>query len=703
MIVDPRGPTRARHRARSAAVAVVALVTLLAGLVATAPEALAQDGVPGVRLVLSDLDAVVGPGSVPASDADQPPSDVSTSLRARVLVENGSDTTLDRLRLVVEVHDRLTTRSGLRAAVEGPGPEGPGRVVVDRAIDPLAPGAVGQELLEVADERGGWAAPGLGITLHPVVVSVLRGTEVLDEVRTAAVWLEGRPLAPVETTALLPVSAVPARLLEGVGLADALRPGAEVDRLVTTAEAASPGTFSLAPDAALLEDLRAAADGGVAGAETLLARLQAVLAAAPTGPVTQPYALADVSSLAASPATAELASLAVTEGRQRIRGLSGRAPAAVDLAPTSVGPGALDLVPVDLLAVRWDDGAGPDLSANPTVDLPPAVRTTRTPSGRTLSVLVGDPWVTRLLADADGEAGWAVDAHRVMAETAMLHAEAPGTGGRTLALLPPPAWGAPGDLGPELATRLLAAPWLRISDPGGVVAASTEPVAGWTAVPATELEPDLRTTLATARQRLGGLASSLLSPLDATDGTATGPPVDLRTTSDELLRATSSLLDVPAATERVAAVRAAVDAALGTVEVPVGAAVTLTSERGTVPVTLQHPDGTGLDVRVTVTGQGRLAFVGGQEQRVALTPGGTSTVSFDATALGRGTFPVLVTVTTADGAVVLDSAILSVRATVVSRPALVAVGVVVLLLLLLGGRRRRRGPQLEVVRDPDTT
>lgn len=696
----PGGGGGARRTGRAAA-----LTAVLAVVLAVAPAA-AQEPlqVPDARLVLVDLEAVVGPGSRPPDvTPDGPPELDGPAATARLVVENTGGLELDALRLVVESHPRATSRSQLRAALDGPGPETSGRVVVDRPLDTLPVGGLGQELLEVQPDLGQWGAADLDVAVHPLVVSVVRGSEVLDSVRTAVVWLGMAPAEPLRATAVLPVAAPPASLLAGVGTADDLRPGALVDRLVRTAEAA-PGVFAIAPDVATVEDLRSASAGGVEGAEQLLERLRSQVALASAGPLSTVYAGSDLQALTSSELTADLAATAVAEGRRRLRLATDRPPGEAHLAVGPASPTTLDLVPTDLLVTRWDAAGGVDLEANPSADLPPPVRTTRTASGRVLQVLVGDPWVTDLLGGADGRAGWHVDAHRVLVESAMVHAESPAARGRVLVLVPPESWEAPGGLGPALAERLAAAPWLELSDPG-TVAALADAGAGWAPVPAAGSSSPVAAVLAelaATRARLDGLSTAtagLTGPVEPDD-----PPVpDLRAAVDELLRATSIRLPgdrVAAARTRVQQVRAIVDGALGTVEVPDDAGVTLTSDTGTVPVTVRHADGVPMEVVVELESQGRLAFDPEPRRTVQLPADGTATVSFDTVALGRGQFPVEVRVSTPDGAVLLDRSVLSVRATVVSRPALLGVGAVVLGLLLLGGRRRRRRPRLEVVDTP---
>ena len=399
-------------------------------------------------------------------------------------------------------------------------------------------------------------------------------------------------------------------------------------------------------------------------------------------------------ALASSSSTADLATRAVVAGRQRIT-----LPSMLDVAPDGahhlVSPqtaASIDLAPVDVLLALWDDTSGPDLDANPSADLPPALRTGRSQAGRGLSVLVGDPWITDHLAAATGSSGWAVDAHRVVAETAMLFAQAPSREGRVVAVLPPVGWDAPGQLPDELYTRLAAAPWLRIDDPVTVAAEGTVTAPWPGASDLTTARTELLGRLATAEDRLLGLTSAVAA--------AETPPAVV-TRADDLLRA-ASVWPTPLPLDRAGRIleelEEEVDAAIGIVRVPDDSVVTLASERGVIPITIQHPEGAPLDVLVEVAAQGRLSFQDGTSREVRLEEGGTTTVSFDAIALSRGTFPLAVTVRTPSREVVLAGAVVRVRASAVSRPALVSIGVVVLLLLAVGRLRRPRQPQLEVVR-----
>ncbi len=685
---SPPSVTSGRARRRGTA----ALLVLLAVLPSWAVPAAASpvDRAPAARIVVNGLAAVVGPAEAETVPDSEEATGLPSTFSARVVVQNLTDAELDGLRLVVTVHDRSRTRSEFRRAmdptVEDIGPIE--SVAIDQPLDPLPAGAFAQLDVTIPAEEAGLLNDD-DVSVHPVRMSLVRAVTVLDEVRTAAVGV-ARPIArPLESVVVAPLDGPVERDDDATA---ALLPGGRLDRLLRALEQTPTGTVTLAPAPHTAEDLVRLVDGAVPGATDMLTRLRAVASERGAGVLSSPYALADVPALASSSSTDDLATQAVVRGRQRITSLLGVAPDGAHQLVSPQSATSVDLAPADVLVAPWDDTAGPDLDANPSADLPPALRTGRSAAGSGLSVLIGDPWVTDHLATATGANGWAVDAHRVVAETAMLFAQAPGREGRVLAVLPPLGWEAPGRLPDELYSRLAAAPWLRIADPV-TVAAEGSVSAPWTG--ATDIEQE-RTALlgriAETEDRLLGLSSAVA---------ASEEPPAVVTRADDLLRAASvwPAPDRLARAERILEeLEVAVDDAIGTVRVPADSVVTLASERGVIPVTIQHPDGVPLDVRVEVAAQGRLSFQDGTFRDVRLEEGGTTTVSFDAIALSRGTFPMAVTVRTPSREVVLAGAVVRVRASAVSRPALIAVGLVVLLLLGVGRLRRPRQPQLEVVR-----
>jgi hypothetical protein len=135
-------------------------------------------------------------------------------------------------------------------------------------------------------------------------------------------------------------------------------------------------------------------------------------------------------------------------------------------------------------------------------------------------------------------------------------------------------------------------------------------------------------------------------------------------------------------------VRRVLDRSFGTVAID-QTRITLTSDTGSIPVTLERTDGPPVTVVVEVASPGRLAWPEGRRSTpLVLEPGARQTVTFATEARSTGTFPVTVRVTDPTGRHDLASTTLSVRSTALSRPALVATGAIVLVLLAIGLVRR---------------
>jgi len=713
---------------RRAPASELLLVVLLALVGGGAPAADAQSS-RDVRLVVTAMTGVVGAGVPGAADGVDPPEDVTF----RLLVENRGDTDLDGLRIVVESWGRVDTRSEMRQALDG------GEVTAE-ANSPLdlqlldggaliAGGVAGVEVTLDADRLG---FDGSDATAHPVQISLVRGTQLLDQVRTAVVNLPEVPTAPLETVLVWPLDDAPWRGPDGTYEPEvdaATRPGGRLDELVRAVEQHPEVSVTLAPAAHLLEDLRDRADGyrlaadaaddrpdpsappdpallvtpddpTAIAANAFLRRLRDVATASSIAPVAGPYADVSLAGLAdgRDPLVA-LAGSAASDGRRRLQDLLDRRPdPGTFLATSPIDAAALDLVGADHLLVGYEQVRGPDLDASPTVDIPYALRRTTAPSGRPLFLTVGDPWMTRLLATLDTQHGPVVAAHRIVVETAMLQLRRPGVAGRPLLVLPPIGWDPPGRTAEEILTQLDAAPWIRLTDPAALLSrADRAPIAVQLAEPAAVLSDTLADALVAAEEALDAAVAAL--PDDGAEIQGR-PRVELE---EQLLRAPSAWYLGPGDDRAEALVRdvsETVDRAFGVVDVPDSARVTLTSERGTIPVTLRRQGGP-VTVKVTVDSQGGLAWPDGRTSpEVTLTEDGTQTVSFATRALSRGTFVVTVTVTDPTGERVLERTRLSVRSTAISGPALGVTGLIVALLLLRGLLRRQPAekPDLRVVR-----
>lgn len=668
-----------------------------------------------VSLRVSALTGVLGPGSGPPIDDDDPRDvpETAEDLELRVLVENTGDVEVGSLRLVVELHPAARSRDQLRSALDGE-PSTPAAQVHDLGIEggqPLRP----DELAGVADvfERGevDWAEPG---GVHPLVVSVRRGSEVLDTVGTAVIWLDQHPDEPLRTSVVWPLDT---EVWRGAGGAyperidDSLAPGGRLDVLLRTLERRPDAPVTLAPAAHLLEDLQDRADGfaqlerrrsgSVRAREVserdpaartsadVLERLRVVADELPFAPVAGAYANADLGGmLTTEPALDELAARAAVDGRRRLRTLLERAPdPTTSLVAGPLTPEALALLPGEHLLLPAEAVADEDRGP---------LRDVRSPSGRLSTASVADASLTASLTDPPSDLGPVVTAQNLLAETAAIHLEASPAAPRALTIAPPPRWSPDPRLAQRLLDGLVDATWLDLVPPGeqspernapGSPLELADPTGGG-------IEPELARGITDAREELDAARAAGVLAAGTVDG---GSYDDL---GDTLLRATSRTLRGGDDGEQLLEdVETALDDAFGDIEVASSSRVTLTSDEGSIPVTLRRTEGDPLDVRVEVASQGRLVWPGGREVGpLTLEEDSSRTVAFDTRALSTGDFSVAVRVTDPTGAHELERTTLSVRSTAISGTALTAIGGLVLALLLAGALRRRgRRPPLEVV------
>jgi hypothetical protein len=706
---------------------VATMLALLAvtPLMLDAGPAHGQDS-PEVRLRVTSLPLALGPGSVPPPEtgedvapADPPehPEDVAV----RAVLENTGDVEVEGLRFVVEVHPVVTDREALAEALDaGEVPSVPLFVRDEpvRDLEPLAPGEIAGAAEEIAGAAIPWAEDG---GVHPVRIAVVRGAQVLDEVVTGVTWLQDHPEDPLLTTAVWPLDDVPWRTTRGHYPASAqrsVRPGERIDTLVRVLERHPDAGVLLAPAAHLLEDLDDQASGFVELrrepdgtqsteeiepedsaarlANTTLQRIRQVARELPHGPVTGPYADADLGALAEhDQAMRDLGGELSRLGRERLQRLVDRAPdASTTVLAEPIDERVLDLLPDHLLLP-------PGLVEDPDLE---GVGDLRAPSGRPLTVTVGDPRSSALLADPADDHGPLVAAQRLLLEGAAYYFEAPEEHGRTLALHPPADWAPDADLIDRLLHGLAGAAWLELVTP------ATQASSGQRA-------PDPVELVAPEPGRLSAeLTRDITSVLTDLEAARRAEPAEVDTTDvetprrsftdlrDAVLRSTSRWYGGGAEAEAlVRDVKSDVDRTFGDVEVASGSRITLTAESGQIPITLRRTRGDPITVRVEVASQGRLVWPEGrQSEDLVLSDREAHTVSFPTRALSMGTFPVTVRVTDPSGERELGRASLSVRSTRVSGPALAATGGFVLVLLLAGALRRKpRRPHLAVVDDAE--
>ncbi len=666
---------------------------------------------PDLRLTITELTGVLGPGSVShLPEAPDDPRSIPADLEVRLVLENLGDGPTDSLQTVVEVYPEVDDREQLRDAFEG-SPVGTPVHVHNQGIadgEPLAPGEVRGVEERLEQSMVPWATDPGGV--HPVRIAVTRGTDVLVETITAVVWLQEHPTEPLLTTLTWPLDASPWRTTRDAYPLDAddeLTDGGRLDVLLSAVEHTPSEPIQLAPAAHLLEDLSDRADGFTAlerapngelvgrrvpanasapnRSMDALTRLREVASTLDAHPVSGAYADADLSGLLQSdPPLADLAAEAAIDGRRRVQlQLGVEVDASTHLLREAVDPAVLDLLPGEQL-----------LLSSQAVDVPRPgegwsggpVRQVRAPSGRLLTALVADPYLEESLAQTDHPAGPVLAAQRPIAETAMAYLTTDADD-RALAMLPPATW----DPSPETAERLLShlvgAPWLELAPATAVT--SAVPISGGTL----ELrEPTGPGSTVDRSDRIREVSDGLeAAAASLPDGGERLGDRAVDRLHDTVLRTTSRWYDGADQDHAEALLRdveRTVEATFGEVEVPDGE-ITLTSDTGQIPVTLQRPRGGPILVDVEVDSPGTLQWPEGRRaERIELQPDESRTVTFETQALSTGSFPVTVRVSDPSGTHEHTVATVAVRSTAISGPTLLAVAVVVLGLLLAGVLRR---------------
>jgi hypothetical protein len=175
------------------------------------------------------------------------------------------------------------------------------------------------------------------------------------------------------------------------------------------------------------------------------------------------------------------------------------------------------------------------------------------------------------------------------------------------------------------------------------------------------------------------------------------PPGDERVVAAEqaLLSSVSSAWNSPGGAVRanaeLEAVDASIDAFLSQIHVPEPSTITLTSQSGEIPLTFRNDTGQTVSVLVELQSQ-KLFFPDGSSRLVDLPPKST-TVRFEVDARTSGSFPLHLSVRSADGALAITDSSFRVRSTAVSVVGLVLIiGAVAFLAVWWGWdiRRRRR-------------
>ncbi len=667
----------------------------------------------------------------------------------RAGVTNVGESTWSRVDVTAELRAPVTSRSALRAALDGanvtPLLRRRSVALTPRALAPgeqgLAEGAVPLTGLAPAGEPGGVHPLRLRVVADGVEVArldtavVRLATAPAETLATALVWPLGHP--PLLPTGDAEADAAATAAL-GAAIAPEGRLGTAVGAL-TRADPSVAAAVTVAPGAHLLEDLAALASGtAVAGADgdaagdgagdgaalaagdatALLATLRALAATGRSGPVVTAYAGADLARLAAAAAppdtgaddaartaaaaaadaVARTAALAAFEGGRRLLPLLGRASVPVTLIDGPTTRRALDLVDGTVLLPHAAlDLPDPDL--DPTLGEP--LRRVAAASGRIVPVLVADPFLAEALAGTDRAAvaarqgGPLAAAQEVLVRSALVFLQAPGRADRGLLLVLPPALDPDPTALDEVLARVGAAPWLELVGPA-TLAARTGPGAASVPAPRAALRqvdvppaPRLAAALAGADAAVRR-ALATIDPADGPPLLGGATPAEL----DEVLLRAAGLAsgggDVDRALAAIATVRAAADGAVGPVAIA-AADLTLTDGAGPLPLSVANGGTLPLRATVEVTGPAGLAWPEGRVREVLLPAGDDVVLEVPVAARGTGTFPVVVRVLDAVGGE-LAAVTVAVRSTAVAGPALAGIAAAVVVMTVVGlVRQRRRG------------
>ena len=686
-----------------------------------APDVADETVADPARLELLALPAVVG--ALPGLDA----------VAWRAAVTHAGDAAWSRVDVTAELRAAVTSRSALRAALDGtavtPLLRRRSVALAPRALAPgekgLAEGVVPLAGLAPAGEPGG---------VHPLRLRVIADGVEVARLDTAVVRLTTAPAETLATALVWPLGHPPllatddaeADAADAAALAAAIAPEGRLGTAVAALTRADPtvaAAVTLAPAAHLLEDLAALAAGaeddaagddttvGAGDAATMLATLRALAATGRSGPVATAYAGADLAQLAAAapPAAgsdassraaaataadvvARTAALAAFEGGRRLLPLLGRAGVPVTLLDGAVTRRALDLVDGTVLLPHAALDL-PDRAVDPSLGEP--LRRVAAASGRIVPALVADPFLAEALAGVDRAAlaarqgGPLAAAQEVLVRSALVFLQAPGREDRGLLLVLPPTPDPDPTALDEVLARVGAAPWLDLVGPATLAARAG--TASRVAVLPTDVPP--RPRLAAALTAADDAVRRALATVDAPDGP---PELGGRTPAEleELLLRAAGLAssggDVDRALAAVATVRAAADGAVGPVAVA-AADLTLTDAAGPLPLSVANGGPLALRVGVEVVGPAGLAWPEGTTRELLLPAGGDTVLELPVAARGTGTFPVIVRVVDAVGGE-LASVTIAVRSTAVAGPALAGIAVAVVVMTAIGVvRQRRRG------------
>jgi len=345
--------------------------------------------------------------------------------------------------------------------------------------------------------------------------------------------------------------------------------------------------------------------------------------------------------------------------------------------------------------VVLDSSAVVPTEGRPTAARPFTVQAAGFVGSGPVSAVAGDGGLEGLLS---GEDPPALKAQRLLAGLALVAVEQPSEE-RAVVVMNPDTFDPTTALLDAIFAGLRGHPWLRamnVEDVFAQVAPETE--ANDTAVSRALVQydpprPPVNATRYDAAVGRLNAFRTLLAPGDARIAVA----------ERAIVSSVSSAWSTPETASRaeaeLAVVEATIDSFISQIRVPDPSTITLTSRSGEIPLTFQNDTGQTVSVLVQLESQ-KLSFPDGASRLVDLPPRST-TISFAVEARTSGSFPLRLTVRSADGSLPITDTDFRVQSTAVSTVGLVLmVGAGIFLALWWGLDFRRRQRARLAAREP---
>ncbi len=289
-----------------------------------------------------------------------------------------------------------------------------------------------------------------------------------------------------------------------------------------------------------------------------------------------------------------------------------------------------------------------------SVEPPPSLA----PTGP-IAAVADDARLASLLTGNDPPA---LRAQRFLAGLALTAREQPGVT-RAVVVVNPPGFDPPSTLLDAVLAGLTNHPWLAPMTLGDVFSSVPPTSAGdvRTLAPYTPPAPAVSASAYNAGAARLVAFGSLIGPSDPR--IARGERLLLSSLSSAWTG-----LDTIEAYNELNAVDASITDFLARIRIPAPGTITLTARSGAIPITFRNDTGQAVRVVIALSSR-RLDFPSGSVQTVALPPRST-TVRFDVRSRTSGTFPLEMSIRSADGTLLIAQGRFKVRSTVVSTVAI---------------------------------